>query len=55
MGLGGVWSMYVGIFDLEHVKVIWSQSEHFSENWAVTQDRFIVEQNGQQFRPWGCT
>ena len=35
LGLGGVCSMRVGIFDLEHVKVIWGHSLHFPENWAV--------------------
>ena len=35
--------MHVGIFDLEHVKVIWGHSVHFSENWVVTQKRLIVE------------
>ncbi len=35
LGLGGVCSMRVGIFDLEHVKVIWGHSLYFSENWAV--------------------
>ncbi len=41
--LGGVCNMHVGIFYLEHVKVIWGHSVHFSKNWAVTQKRLIVE------------
>ena len=45
--MGGVCSMHVGIFDLEHVKVIWGHSVHFSENWAITQNRLNVERNGQ--------
>ncbi len=40
--------MHVGIFDLEHVKVIWGHSVHFSENWAVTQQLLIVERNGRK-------
>ncbi len=27
---------------------------HFSENWAVTQKRLIIEQNGRKFGPRGC-
>ena len=46
--------MHVGIFDLEHVKVIWGHLVHFSENWAVTQKRLIVERNGRKFGPRGC-
>ena len=37
VALVGVCSMPVGNFDLEHVKVIWIHSVHFSKNWAVTQ------------------
>ncbi len=29
--------MHVGIFDLEHVEVIWGHLVHFSENWTVAQ------------------
>ncbi len=29
--------MHFCIFYLEHVKVVWGHSVHFSENWAVTQ------------------
>ncbi len=46
--------MHVGIFDLEHVKVIWGHSVHFSENCTVTQKRLIVERNGGKFGPQGC-
>ena len=42
----GVCSMNVGI-DLEHVKVIWGHSVHFSKNWAVTQKWLIIEGNGR--------
>ncbi len=35
--------MHVGVFDLEHVKVIWGHSVHFSEKWAVAQKRLIGE------------
>ncbi len=35
--------MHVGIFDLEHVKVIWSHSVHFSEDWVITEKQLIVE------------
>ena len=35
----GVCSMDVGIFYLEHVKLIWGHLVHFSENWAVSQKR----------------
>ncbi len=31
MGLGGVCTMHLGVFDLEHVKVIWGHSGHFSK------------------------
>ncbi len=44
----------VGIFDLEYVKVIWGHSVHFSENWAVTQKRLIVERNGRKFGLQRC-
>ncbi len=44
----------IGVFDLEHVKVIWDYSVHFSKNLAVTQKRFVIEQNGRKFGPWGC-
>ncbi len=43
LGLEGVCKMHVGVFDLEHVKVIWDHLVHFSENWAVTHKRLIVE------------
>ena len=43
---GGVCNMHVGIFDLELVKVIWGHLVHFSENWAVTQKRLVLERNG---------
>ncbi len=46
LGVRGVCSMHVGIFDLEHVKVIWFHSVHFSKNWAVSQKLLIVQQNG---------
>ena len=46
--------MNVGIFDLEHVKVIWGQSVHFSEKWTATQKGLSVERNGQKFGPGGC-
>ncbi len=42
--------MHVGVFDLE--LVIWAHSVHFSENWAVTQKRLIVERNGLKTGPW---
>ncbi len=48
LGPGGACSMHVGIFDLEHVKVIWGHSVHFSENWPITQKQVIVERNGQK-------
>ncbi len=43
MGPRGACSIHVGVFDLEHVKVIWGHSVQFSETWAVTQNRLIVE------------
>ena len=49
MGLGGVCYMHVGIFDLEHVKVILDHLVHFSKSWAVTQKRLIIDQNGQNW------
>ena len=51
LALVGVCSLHVGIFDLEHVKVIWGHSVHFSGNWAVTQKRLIVVQSGWKFGP----
>ncbi len=45
--------MHVGIFDLEHVKVISGHLVHFSENWGVTQKRLVVEQKRRKFGPWG--
>ena len=54
LALVGVCNMHVGILNLEHVKVIWGHSVHFSENWAVTQKRLIVERNGWKFGPRGC-
>ncbi len=45
--------VHVGIFDLEHVKLIWGHSVQFSENWPVTQKRLIVERNGRKFGPLG--
>ncbi len=47
-------SMHVGIFDLEHVKVIWGHPVQFSENWAVTQKWLIIEHNRWKFEPRGC-
>ncbi len=38
-------SMDVGIIDLEHVKIIWGHSVHFSKNWAVTQKQRNIKQN----------
>ncbi len=35
LGLEGVCSMHGGMFYLQHVKVIWGYSVHFSENWAI--------------------
>ncbi len=50
---GGVCSMHVGIFDLEHVKISWGDSVLFSKNWAVTQKRLIVERIGRKCDPRG--
>ncbi len=36
LGLGGICSMHVDIFDLEHVKFIWSHSVHFSKKNGST-------------------
>ncbi len=44
---------FIFFFYLEHVTVMLDHLEHFSENWAVTQKRLIVERNGQTFGPWG--
>ncbi len=41
--------MRVGIFDLEHVMVIWGHSVHFSENWVISHERLIIERSGQKF------
>ncbi len=46
LGLGRVYTMNVDIFAVERVKVIWGHSVHFSESWAVSQIRLIVERNG---------
>ena len=54
LALVGVCSAHVGIFDLEHVKIIWGHSVHFSENWSVTKKRLSVVRNGRKFGPWGC-
>ncbi len=47
LGLGGVSSTHVGIFDLEHVKVIWGHSVHFSKNWPVNRKWLIIVRNGR--------
>ncbi len=39
--------MHVCSFDLEHVKVIWGHSVHFSENWVATQKRLIVSETDE--------
>ncbi len=44
--------MHIGIFDLEHVKVILGHAVHFSQNWAITRKWLIVE-NGRKFGPRG--
>ena len=41
----GLCSIHVGIFYLEHVKIIWGHSVHFSINWALSQKWLIVERN----------
>ncbi len=54
LDLRGLCSMHVGIFNLDHVKVIWGHLVHFSKNWVVTQKRLIVERSEQKFGPWEC-
>ncbi len=40
--------MHVGIFHLEHVKVL-GHSVHFSKKWVVPQECLIVDRNEQKF------
>ncbi len=36
-------SIHVGIFDLDHVKVIWGHPVHFSKNWPVNRKWLTME------------
>ena len=53
LALRGVCSIYIGIFDLGHVKVIWGLSVHFSEKYVARHNLkvLIIERNGCNFWP----
>ncbi len=50
----GVIKSYLGTLSPTMSRSLGVHSVHFSEHWAVTQKRHIIERNGRKFGPPGC-